>query len=88
MNLDGNAAAGVLREVFTEEMTTSECRCESCHRLSALGQLLMYGGAMGVVLRCPRCTAIVLRVTSARRGWFVEMRGVIHVTQAGPVADS
>ena len=82
MNLDGNAAAGVLREVFTEEMTTSECRCASCHRLSVVGQLLMYGGAMGVVLRCPSCTAVVLRVTSALRGWYVETQGVVHITRS------
>jgi Family of unknown function (DUF6510) len=77
--LDGNAAAGVLREVFAVEMTTASCTCDGCGRVSAVGGLLLYGGAMGSVLRCPSCEGLILSITSGPVGYFIELRGVIHV---------
>lgn len=69
--LDGNAAAGVLREVFTAEMTTASCRCAECGRRAAVGALHLYGGAIG----CPSCEGLVLAITSGPAGWFVELPG-------------
>lgn len=80
--LDGNAAAGVLGEVFAAEMTTASCRCPECGRRSAVGALHLYGGAIGSVLRCPSCEALVLAITSGPAGWFVELRGIVHVPRA------
>jgi Family of unknown function (DUF6510) len=82
-HLDGNAAAGLLREVFAVEMTTASCICVACGRGSAVGALHLYGGAIGSVLRCPSCEALVLRVTSGPAGHFIELRGVIHVHPSG-----
>jgi hypothetical protein len=82
VRLDGNAAAGVLREVFTAEMTTASCRCGECGRSSAVGALHLYGGATGSVLRCPGCEGLVLAITSGPAGWFVEVRGIVHVPPA------
>ena len=77
--LDGNGAAGVLREVFAVEMTTASCTCATCGRSSAVGGLHLYGGAMGTVLRCPSCGALVLCITSGPKGHFIELRGIVHV---------
>ncbi len=77
--LDGNAAAGVLREVFAVEMTTASCTCAACGRVSAVGGLLLYGGAMGTVLRCPGCGALVLCVTTAPAGQTIELRSIVRV---------
>ena len=63
-HLDGNGVAGLLAEVFGEEMTTVERRCRSCHEQYAVGAHRAYRGA-GVVLRCPGCedvAAIIVRV--------------------------
>lgn len=79
VRLDGNAAAGVLREVFIAEMTTASCRCAECGLRSAVGALHLYGGPVGSVLRCPGCEALVLAITSGPAGWFVEQRGIVHV---------
>jgi hypothetical protein len=81
--LDGNGAAGLLREVFAVEMTTASCGCVACGRVSAIGALHLYGRAMGSVLRCPSCEALVLRVTSGPSGHFIELRGVMHVHPSG-----
>jgi hypothetical protein len=77
--LDGNAAAGILHEIFAVEMTTASCTCAACSRVSAVGALLLYGGAMGSVLRCPSCEALVLCITSGPAGCFLELRGILHV---------
>ncbi|HWZ60531.1 MAG TPA: DUF6510 family protein [Gemmatimonadaceae bacterium] len=75
MRLDGNAAAGTLREVFAHEMTTALATCTGCGTACAVGGLLDYGGVMGVILRCPVCDTAMLRVVSTP-GW-------LHVDPSG-----
>jgi Family of unknown function (DUF6510) len=52
--LDGNAVAGLLREVFAVEMTTAVGTCNTCGTSEPVGAIHVYRGA-GVVLRCPHC---------------------------------
>jgi Family of unknown function (DUF6510) len=52
--LDGNAVAGLLREVFAVEMTTAIGTCNTCGTSEPVGAIHVYRGA-GVVLRCPHC---------------------------------
>ena len=85
--LDGNAAAGALREVFAVEMTTASCTCSACRHASAVGELLLYGGTMGFVLRCPACEALVLSITSVPAGHFIELRGIICMRSVGSELD-
>jgi Zn finger protein HypA/HybF involved in hydrogenase expression len=59
--LDGNALAGLLADVFETEMTMAERRCQTCGARSALGAHRAYRGA-GVVLRCPVCGDIAMRI--------------------------
>jgi uncharacterized protein DUF6510 len=62
MRLDGNAAGGILRDVFTHEMTAALATCAGCGNRGAVGALLEYGHGMGIVLRCPGCDAPMLRI--------------------------
>jgi hypothetical protein len=62
VRLDGNAAAGILSEVFVPDITTAGATCANCSAIRALGALLVYVHCMGTVLRCPGCDAVVLRV--------------------------
>jgi hypothetical protein len=62
LRLDGNAAAGALREIFAQEMTNAVATCVGCGRARELGALLEYGHGMGIVLRCPGCNTAMLRV--------------------------
>ncbi len=81
------ASAGIVfdgdegRLTFAVEMTTASCTCASCRRVSAVGALYLYGGAIGSVLRCPSCEALVLCITSGPKGHFIELRGILHVGQ-------
>jgi uncharacterized protein DUF6510 len=69
MRLDGNAAAGALRQIFASDVTTARATCVGCGKVSAVGALLEYGHGMGIVLRCPGCSAVLLRVARTP-GWL------------------
>ena len=73
--LDGNAAAGALREVFAADVTTAHIQCDACGSVGAVGSLHYYAAPMGVVLRCSNCAAILLRAVHTPHGRWLEMRG-------------
>src|SRR5258708_12163201 len=45
--LDGNAAAGLLQEIFVLDITTAQIRCEACGSTGAVGSLRLYAAPMG-----------------------------------------
>lgn len=68
--LDGNAAAGVLGEVFTAEMTTAIMRCGGCGAAGPVGAAHLFRGA-GIVLRCPQCDNVLVKIVEGGgRMWF------------------
>ncbi len=77
--LDGNSVAGPLQEVFGIEMTDSLAKCASCGSLSHLGELLVFGGAMGSVMCCPRCHEMMLRLVSRPGDLWLDMRGISYL---------
>jgi hypothetical protein len=77
--LDGNAAAGILYEIFSMEMTTSLAECANCGRQGEMGSLLAFTQAPGVVLRCPTCEHIVLRVVETPTSIYLDARGAAYV---------
>ena len=71
VRLDGNFAAGILSEVFVPDITTTRAMCANCGTVRALGALPVYGQTMGVVMRCPTCDAVVLRIArTSMRLWL------------------
>ena len=56
--LDGNAAAGLLQEIFVLDITTAQIHCEVCGSTGAVGSLRLYAAPMGAVLRCTHCDGI------------------------------
>jgi hypothetical protein len=79
MRLDGNAAAGVLQEIFTEEMTACPAECANCGQVGEVGRLLAYIHAPGIVLCCPACGAIVLRVVHTGEYVYLDARGARYL---------
>ena len=84
--LDGNAAAGVLAELFAVEMTDARARCAGCGAAGAVASLRLYGHGMGLVLRCPGCGDAVLRVGRGPRGYTVDLRGAVGLEVAAPAS--
>jgi hypothetical protein len=72
--LDGNALAGVLRELFDREMTMVLRECGSCGESAAVGAHRAYVGG-GIVLRCPSCGDVALTIVSAPDRRIVRLSG-------------
>ncbi|MDQ3911539.1 MAG: DUF6510 family protein [Actinomycetota bacterium] len=77
--LDGNAAAGLLREVFAYEMTTAEVVCANCGAIWRIGQAMVYGHEMGTILRCPSCEHALVRVARGPERYWVDLKGVEYL---------
>jgi hypothetical protein len=75
LRLDGNAAGGLLAEVFTFEMTSAWCGCAGCGARNQVGALMAYVHGMGAVLRCPGCDAPVVRLARGEGRWWLDLRG-------------
>jgi hypothetical protein len=84
LRLDGNAAAGVLGEVFALEATTAVSTCRSCGARGEVGSLVVYAHAPGLVVRCPGCDAVLLRVVRGRGRTWVELTGVRSLELRSP----
>jgi hypothetical protein len=76
--LDGNAIAGILRDVFGAELTNATGTCASCGRASRLGELNAYVGGPGTVARCRHCDNVLMVL--------VEIRGITCVDALGLAA--
>jgi hypothetical protein len=79
MHVDGNAAAGLLGEVFATEMTAAGCVCGHCGGCFALAQSMAYTRAPGLVLRCPACGGVLLRIVRLRDRLSLDMSGLARV---------
>jgi uncharacterized protein DUF6510 len=78
--LDGNAAAGPLAELFTVDLSAAILTCKGCLGRSALGAHHLYPDGPALVVRCPACTAVVLRFAADRGGIRLEMTGTRLLT--------
>lgn len=82
--LDGNAAAGLLQEIFAVEMTAAPAECASCGNRTPIGKLLAFTHGPGIVLRCPACENVVLRIVETPRAIYLDARGAVHLRLARP----
>jgi hypothetical protein len=74
--LDGNAAGGILREVFPFEMTLAEGTCAHCGASSMMGATIVYMSGIGTVMRCPSCERVLMRIASTRGSYWLDMQGM------------
>lgn len=69
--VDGNAAAGILSELFVPDLTAARAKCAGCGVTRTIGALIVYSHGMGTVVRCPGCDRVVLRlVRTPTRVWL------------------
>jgi predicted Zn finger-like uncharacterized protein len=82
--LDGNAIGGLLSEIFTMEMTTAETTCANCGAVNAVGRVDVYLRAPGVVVRCPGCEQVLMRIVRAPGRFWIDLRGTRCLEFAAP----
>jgi ribosomal protein S27E len=73
--LDGNAAGGILQEVFPFDMTATQATCAGCGATGPIGALAAYIHGMGAVVRCPSCDTALIRLASVKGRYWMDMRG-------------
>ena len=78
--LDGNAAAGSLSRFFAWEVTNMGVKCGSCGTESPMAKLHLYGGRMGIILRCVTCGAENLRAMEIGETLRLDARGSACLT--------
>ena len=98
IHLDGNSIGGLLGDVFGRDVTDASGRCGNCGAENFVGALHVYRAA-GVVVRCPTCSAVLMRFVEARDEVWVDLAGLlgsgleplrearVHVVHAGQVVD-
>jgi hypothetical protein len=83
LTVDANAVAGLLATIFEREVTAMEERCVHCGTVSIVGTLRVYLRGPGVVLRCPACAEVVLRIADTPAGIRVDLSGATHLARPG-----
>lgn len=80
--LDANAVAGIMHEIFGGDMTASPTECAHCGREEEVGTLLAFTHGPGIVLRCPTCENIVVRITQTPDAFYIDARGAVYLRLA------
>ena len=83
MMLDGNAVAGTLQAIFGVEMTTTRLICAQCGGTSMIGGLRAFTQSPGIVLRCPTCDRVMLRLVQTPQATLLDARGVMYLKIPG-----
>jgi hypothetical protein len=74
LHTDGNDIGGLLAEAFGTDMTVARRRCTSCGGDNPIAAHRAYHGA-AVVLRCPSCDDVALRIARLGDRVVFELRG-------------
>jgi DNA-directed RNA polymerase subunit RPC12/RpoP len=72
--VDGNAVAGLLEEAFAAEVTGLAGTCAHCGTRNLVGAMRAWTRGPGVVLRCPACNGVVIRMARTPHGLQVDVQ--------------
>jgi len=75
--LDGNAAAGLLGEIFPFDMTSVWTVCAGCGAMEQAGVQPVYMDAPGMVMRCVHCENVLIRMAKGNGRCWLDFRGVV-----------
>jgi phage tail tube protein FII len=79
LRVDGNAAAGILSELFLPDLTSARAKCAGCGMTRTIGALMVYAHGMGTVVRCPGCDRVVLRVARTPTHVWLDATGATSI---------
>ena len=74
--LDGNAAAGLLSEIFAVDVTTARGHCAHCGDETVVARARLYPDDHGLVLRCCVCEGVLARVVETPGRVSIDLRGL------------
>jgi len=73
--LDGNAAGGILGQIFAVEMTSAQVTCAGCSHEWSIGATVVYATPMGTIIRCPGCDTALIRIAQGPQRLWVDLSG-------------
>ena len=76
--LDGNAVAGLFYDIFNTEMTIAPVECGACGNRGEMGSLWAFIASPGIVLRCPACQNIILRIVMTPKKLYLDAQGAAY----------
>ncbi len=82
--VDGNAAAGILSELFVSDLTAARAKCAGCGVTRTIGVLLVYAHGMGTVMRCPECDGVVMRIARTPTHVWLDATGATSIAVSAP----
>jgi Family of unknown function (DUF6510) len=90
LRLDGNAAAGLLEEIFVHELTAARGACSGCGAVGELGaqHLYMTPRSPGAVLRCAACENVLMVIVHAGGRFRMALRGLVWLEVEDPIPAS
>ena len=80
LTFDANAIAGLLATIFRRDVTPLEEQCGHCGTVSLVGTLRVYMRGPGVIVRCPACADVILRIVELPGGRRVELPGATRLS--------
>ena len=82
--VDGNAAAGILSELFVPDLTVARAKCAGCGKTGTIGALLVYAHGMGTVMRCPGCDGVIMRIARTPTHFWLDASGATSISVSAP----
>jgi hypothetical protein len=79
LRVDGNAAAGIMSELFVPDLTAARAKCAGCGTMQAIGAMVVYAHGMGTVVRCPGCDRVVLRLARTPTHVWLDATGATSI---------
>jgi hypothetical protein len=79
LTVDANAIGGMLEAVFGADVTASPGQCATCGTVSIVGTMRVYMRGPGVVVRCPACAEVVLRMVHTPTTTLLDVRGARYI---------
>jgi hypothetical protein len=76
MALDGNAIGGLLLDIFAVDMTSAMAVCAACGAVRPVADAMVYLRGPGTVVRCRRCTSILMVISRVRGLNCVDLSGL------------
>lgn len=85
LRLDGNAAGGLLNEIFQFEMTTAETTCGGCGAKRLIAELMLYRHELGSILRCASCDTALIRISHILGNYRLDLSGMSSLRIAADI---
>jgi hypothetical protein len=76
IELDGNAIAGDLIDIFGVDLTTAKAICASCGTSRFVAEAVVYTRGPGHVARCRTCSAVLMVLVTIRGVTCVDLHGI------------